>query len=131
MWQKKSCVSREKGMPVRAAPSGAALPRILGGSAAGVAPVVTRRGRRAVTCSGPGRLVLCEAVEALLVELRISYRAALLAHAGLAEAAIAFQKAVVMLTLNDVLPRGPVRGRGTLRTVGHDVGVAGAGRGGR
>src|SRR5438105_2099639 len=53
------------------------LHAILDGSAAGAAPVmVTRRGRRAVTCSGPRRLVLCEAVEALLMELRISYRAA-------------------------------------------------------
>src|SRR5205814_4587025 len=92
---------------------------------------VTRRGRRAVTCSGAGRLVLCEAVEALLVELRISYRAALLAHAGLTEPAAGFQQPVVMLALDDVPPRGPVRGRGTLRAVGHDVGVAGAGRGGR
>src|SRR5207248_1595057 len=108
------------------------LHAILDGSAAGAAPVmVTRRGRRAVTCSGPRRLVLCEAVEALLVELRISYRAALLADAGLTEPAVAFQQPVVMLTLDDVPPRGPVRGQGTLRAVGHDLSVAGVGRGRR
>src|SRR5260370_25233814 len=90
-----------------------------------MARVVPGRNRRAGSRHAPARgLVLRKAIQTLLVKLRIGDRSTLPAHARLSEAAAAFQQAIVPFDFYDVPPRRPLRGRGALRSVGHDLGIA-------
>ena len=99
------------------------------GSAPVTAAIVPGGRRRAGSCRARAdRLVLREAVQALLVKLLIRYRPTLAAHARLPEPAATFQQPVVALALHDILPRRPIR-RGALRAVGHFVGIAETGSG--
>src|ERR687887_155059 len=69
-------------------------------------------------------LILTEAGETLLVQLRIRDRATLLSHPRLAEPAVGFQQPIVALALDDVPARRPVFRRRALRPVAYHVGPA-------
>ncbi|MGA7264509.1 MAG: hypothetical protein WBX30_26955 [Stellaceae bacterium] len=94
------------------------LQRITGGLLTEMALVMPRTGRRAdiLVCMVPGRgdlsvrcrrcdhgRVFLEARQALLMELWIGNRAALLAHSRLAEGAVCLQHSSVMVAMHDVL----------------------------
>jgi hypothetical protein len=92
--------------------------KLVGGLLTEMALVMPRTGRRAdiLVCMVPGRgdlsvrcrrcdhrRVFLEARQALLMELRIGNRAALLAHSRLAEGAVCLQHSSVMVAMHDVL----------------------------
>ena len=93
------------------------LQRMPGGLLTEMALVMPRTGRRAdiLFCMVPGRgdsvrcrrcdhrRVFLEARQALLMELRIGNRTALLAHSRLAEGAVRLQHSSVMVAMHDVL----------------------------
>jgi len=78
----------------------------------GPMPSWLRRGD--LSCRGRGRcrrLVLCKAVEAALMQLRIGDWTAFSAHSCLPKAPIGFDEPIVTLALNDILSRGAARCR--------------------
>src|SRR5260370_20388205 len=121
MWKKAVLpTSVERGRSWRSGPD-----KVRGSSTAVIAPVVPGRHRRAGSRHAPARgLVLRKAVQTLLVKLRIGDRSTLPAHARLSEAAAAFQQAIVPFAFHDAPPHRPVPGRGALRSVAHDLGIA-------
>jgi len=83
-------------------PEWAASPFLLSDDlASGFASIAPPRGRRAIW------LVLIEARNTVLAELRIANRTALLEHPRLAKTAVRFQEPVVAFALDHILPRRP------------------------